>query len=177
MENKKYINKTKLNQDELVSLLATQTIPVSKLIMSLSSIVILTVLLILNWDNEQLALYIILTVLLAFGLIGTILLFVGKKWLIKVSNKELSCGVIYDYVFTSEGFKVECTLGEKKTQQNIRFAEVEKIIFKDGYAFIYANNVSIYFVEMNAFNEYKEEVTNIFNQYKVKKSKRQKSLN
>ena len=34
--------------------------------------------------------------------------------------------------------------------------EVEKIVIKDKYAFIYANNVSIYFVEMDAFGTNKE---------------------
>lgn len=175
MENKQYTNQTKLNQDELVSLLATQTLPLSKMIISLASIVILTVLLILNWDNNDLALYIILTVLLSLGLIGTILLFIGKKWLIKVSNKELANGVIYDYLFNEGGFKVECTIGDKKSQQNIRFAEVEKILIKDRYAFIYANNVSIYFVDMEAFGDDKVLMENIFDKYKIKKSKRNKA--
>ena len=172
MEKRTYKNQTSLSQDKIISLLATQTIPVSKLIISISSIVILALLLVFTWDEEQLAMYILLTVLLSLGLIGTILLFVGKKWLIKISNKELANGVIYNYTFTNDGFKVECTLGSKQTQQSIRFAEVEKIIIKEDYSYIYANNVSIYFVDMNSFEDSKEEIIEIFSQYKKKKSKR-----
>jgi hypothetical protein len=172
MEKRIYKNQTKLSQDEIVSLLATQTIPVSKLVISISSIVILALLVILTWDQEQLAMYILLTVLLSLGLIGTILLFVGKKWLIKISNKELANGVTYDYTFTSDGFKVESRLGEKQTQQSIRFAEVEKIVIKEDYSYIYANNVSIYFVDMHSFEEGKDEMIEVFSRYIKKKSKR-----
>lgn len=172
MEKRIYKNQTNLSQDKIISLLATQTIPVSNLVISISSIVVLALLLIFTWDQEQLAMYILLSVLLSLGLVGTILLFVGKKWLIKISNKELANGVIYNYTFTNDGFKVESILGSKQVQQSVRFAEVEKIIIKEDYSYIYVNKVSIYFVDMNSFEDGKEEIIEIFSRYTKKKSKR-----
>ena len=90
MEKIKYYNETKLNQDELVSLLSEQTLPVKKMIISISLIVILFIILLLNSDKENPSMYILLTVLLAIGLIGLILLLIGKKWLIKISNKFIN---------------------------------------------------------------------------------------
>ena len=95
MEKIKYYNETKLNQEQLVSLLSEQTLPAKKMIISISSIIILFTILLLNWDKENPSMYILLTVLLAIGLIGLILLLIGKKWLIKVSNKNLANGVLY----------------------------------------------------------------------------------
>ena len=99
MERMKYYNETKLNQDELVSLLAEQTLPAKKMIISISSILVLLVILILNWDKSNEGVYILMTILLSIGLIGSVLLLFGKKWLIKVSNKALADGVIYQYTF------------------------------------------------------------------------------
>ena len=106
MEKIKYYNETKRNQDELVSLLSEQTLPAKKMIISISSIVILFIILILNWDKENPSMYILLTVLLAIGLIGLILLLIGKKWLIKISNKNLANG---DEIFITDetGTKVK----------------------------------------------------------------------
>ena len=53
MEKIKYYNETKLNQDELVSLLSEQTLPAKKTIISISSILILFTILLLNWDKEN----------------------------------------------------------------------------------------------------------------------------
>ena len=128
--------------------------------------------LIFFWDSQNPGLFVALTVLLGIGLVGVILLLIGKKWLIKISNKELANGVIYDYTFTADGFKVESRLGEKQIQQSIRFAEVEKIVIKEDYSYIYANNVSIYFVDMNSFEDGKDEMMEVFSRYKKKKSKR-----
>ena len=73
MEKIKYYNETKLNQEELVSLLSEQTLPAKKMIISISSILILFIILLLNWDKENPSMYILLTVLLTIGLIGLIL--------------------------------------------------------------------------------------------------------
>lgn len=172
MENVSYKNETKLNQDELVDLLATQTLSSRKVIVSISSMVILLGLLIFFWDNNSLGLFIAITVLLSIGLVGIILLAIGKKWLIKVSNKQLVSGVTYFYTFNDKGVKIESVLGENKSVNQIQYYNLEKVVFKDEFIFLYANNVSIYFVSLNGFIDGKEEVIKLLEPYKIKKSKR-----
>lgn len=172
MEKIKYYNETKLNQDELVSLLSEQTLPAKKMIISISSIVILFIILLLNWDKENPSMYILLTVLLAIGLIGLILLLIGKKWLIKVSNKNLANGVLYQYTFYENEFSVDTIVGGKKDHMAMKYSGLEKIVIKDNIAYLYINSVSIFFVDLDDFAGEKEEVIKIFSQYKRKKSKR-----
>lgn len=172
MEKIKYENETKLNQDELVTLLSHQTLPISKLVISISSILILVLILILNWDNNNPGIYILMTILLGIGLIGIILLFIGKKWLIKVSNKSLANGVVYQYTFYENEFKVDSIIGESKSHLAMRYDGLEKIVIKNDIAYLYINNVSIFFVDMNNFASDKEEVIKLFTPYKIKKSKR-----
>ena len=82
MEKLRYENETKLNQDQLIDLLSQQTLPLSKLITYISSILILTLILILNWDSSNQDLYIILTVLLGLGLVFVVLILIFKKFLL-----------------------------------------------------------------------------------------------
>lgn len=172
MEKIKYENETRLNQDELVNLLAQQTLPAKKMIISIASILILAIILILNWDQENPGVYILMTVLLSIGLIGLILLFIGKKWLIKISNKSLSSGVIYQYTFYENEFKVDSIINENKNHMAMRYEGLEKIVIKDDYAYLYINNVSIFFVNLNNFGDEKEEAIKLFSPYMIKKSKR-----
>ncbi len=172
MEKIKYYNETKLNQDELVSLLSEQTLPAKKMIISISSIVILFIILLLNWDKENPSMYILLTVLLAIGLIGLILLLIGKKWLIKISNKNLANGVEYQYTFYENEFSVDIIVGGKKDHMAMKYSGLEKIVIKDNIAYLYINSVSIFFVDLDNFADRKEEVIKIFSEYKRKKSKR-----
>jgi hypothetical protein len=116
--------------------------------------------------------YILLTVLLAIGLIGLILLLIGKKWLIKISNKNLANGVLYQYTFYEKEFSVDTIVGGKKDHMAMKYSGLEKIVIKDNIAYLYINSVSIFFVNLDNFAGEKEEVIKIFSQYKRKNSKR-----
>ena len=172
MERKKYINETKLNQDEIVGLLAQQTLPLSRMMMSITSIVILILFLILSWDKENNGLYIVLTIMLSLGLVICILLLIFKKWLVKVTNKSLENGVTYNYVFFENEFVVDSIVGDKTSHLAMQYSGLEKIIIKGDYAYIFINSVSIFFVNLNNFGDEKEEVIELFAPYKKKKSKR-----
>ena len=172
MEKVRYENETNLNQEQLIDLLAQQTLPLSKLMMYMSSILILILILILNWDSSNQALYIILSSLLGVSLILVILLLIFKKKLIKVTNTSLANGVTYKYVFYENEFIIDSIVNEKTSHTVMQYKGLEKIVIKGDYAFIYLNSVSIYFVDLNCFTDGKEEVIKIFSQYKKKKSKR-----
>ena len=172
MERKKYINETKLNQDEIVRLLAQQTLPLSRMLMSITSLLILMVVLILSWDKENNGLYITVTVMLSVGLIISVLLIIFKKWLVKISNKSLAMGVTYNYTFYENEFVVDSTIGDKTSHLVMQYEGLEKIVIKDDYAYLFINTVSIFFVDLNNFKEEKEEVINLFTPYKKKRSKR-----
>ena len=172
MEKLRYENETKLNQDQLIDLLSQQTLPLSKLITYISSILILTLILILNWDSSNQDLYIILTVLLGLGLVFVVLILIFKKWLIKISNTNLASGVTYKYIFYENEFSVDSTINEKTSHMAMQYKGLEKIVVKEDYAFIYLNSVSIFFVDLNSFEGCKEEVIKLFAPYKKKKSKR-----
>lgn len=172
MEKIKYENTTNLNHEQILDLLAKQTLPLSKMIMIVISILVLSVILILNWDSTNPGAYIMMSILLGFGLVGVLLLIFGKKWLIKVSNKSLKDGVTYKYVFYENEFVVDTIVGENKTHNVMKYEGLEKIDLKDGYAFLYLNNVSIYFVDMNEFYDNKLDVIKLFAPFKKKKSKR-----
>lgn len=168
-----YKNETKLNQDELVDLLSKQTLPLSKMITSICSILVLLTILILSWDNSNAGLYIVMSVLLGIGLVGVVLLLIGKKWLIKVSNKSLVHGVTYNFTITDKGIKIESLIDEKESVTQVLYTNLEKIVIKDEIAHIYVNNVSIFFMKLNQFSEEdKEVVIKLFEPLKVRKSKR-----
>ena len=171
MDKIKYENETKLSQDELIDLLALNTLPLSKMIWYITMMFVLQIILIMFWDNTNPGLYIALSVMIAIGLTGTILLLVFKKKLLKASNKSLMNGVVYRYIFYENEFVLDTIIGEKTSHQVLKYEGLEKIVIKDDYAFLYVNNVSIYFVNMNNF-EQKEEVIKLFEPYKKKKSKR-----
>ena len=171
MERIKYENETILKEDELIDLLSLNTLPLSKMIWYMTMMIVLQVILIMFWDSTNPGLYIALTVMIAIGLIGTILLLVFKKKLLKASNKSLKDGVVYKYIFYENEFVLDTKIGDKTNHQVLKYEGLEKIVIKDDYAFLYVNNVSIYFVNMNNF-EQKEEVIKLFEPYKKKKSKR-----
>ena len=79
MEKIKYENETVLTQDELIDLLALNTLPLSKMIWYMVMMLVLQTILIIYWDNSNPGLYIALTIMIAIGLLGTILLLVFKK--------------------------------------------------------------------------------------------------
>lgn len=173
MEKVSYKNETKLNQEQLVNLLAKQTLPLRKMLITICSMVILLGILIFFWDKDSQGLFIALTVLLSLGICGIILLMLGKKWLIRVSNKSLENGVTYLYTFYESGLKIEYTLGDNKSTNQIHYNNLEKVVITDDFIHLYANNVSIYFVDVKCFEEgKKEEVIKLLEPYKVKKSKR-----
>ena len=142
--------------------------------MTISSICILMVILILTWDKENVGLYIALTVMLSIALIVSILLIIFKKWLVKVTNKSLANGVVYNYVFYENEFVVDSVVGENSSHLAMQYEGLEKIVVKGDYAYLFINSVSTFFVDLNNFNEEREEVIQLFAPYKVKKSKRRK---
>lgn len=168
----KFENETKLNQEEVLNLLAKQTLPLSRMLMIALSILVLSLILILNWDTKNPGAYIMMAVLLGIGLVGVLLLIFGKKWLIRVSNKSLKDGVTYKYVFYENEFVVDTIVGENKSHTVMKYEGLEKIEIKDDYAFLYLNNVSIYFVDMNKFQIEKEVIVKLFAPYKKRRSKR-----
>ena len=173
MEEKKfYENETKLDQNQLVDLLANETLPTGRMLFSLFSDIVFILLLILSWENENPGLYILLLTLLVFGLAGILFLIFGKKWLIKITNKSLENGVTYNYVFYDNEFAVDSIVGDKTSHLAMQYAGLEKIIIKGDYAYIFINSVSIFFVDLNNFGDEKEEVIELFAPYKKKKSKR-----
>lgn len=172
MEKVRYENETKLNQDQLVDLLSQQTLPLSKLVMYMSSILILFLILILNWDKSSPEIYIILTVLLGIAFVLIVLLLIFKKKLIKVTNKSLANGVVYNYIFSEKEFVVDSLINDKTSHMVMQYQGLEKISIKGDYAFLFINSFSIFFVDLNNFNESKEEVIELFAPYKKKKSKR-----
>ena len=172
MEKIKFENETRLTQDEMVDLLAQQTLPLSKILLYITSIVILIIILILNWDFNNAGLYITLTVMLSLALLFVILLLIFKKWLIKISNKQLANGVIYNYVFYENEFSVDSTIGDKTSHLAMKYSGLEIIKVKGDFALIYINNVSMFFVNLNNFNVEREEVLKLFSPYRKKKSKR-----
>ena len=171
MEKIKYENETVLTQDELIDLLALNTLPLSKMIWYMVMMLVLQTILIIYWDNSNPGLYIALTIMIAIGLLGTILLLVFKKKLLRVSNKSLKDGVVYQYIFYENEFVLDTKIGDKTNHQVLKYEGLEKIVIKDDYAFLFLNNVSIYFVNMNNF-EQKEEVIKLFAPYKKRKNKR-----
>ena len=110
--------------------------------------------------------------MLSIGLVVCILLLIFKKWLVKVTNKSLENGVTYNYVFYENEFAVDSIVGEKTSHLAMQYAGLEKIIIKGDFAYIFINSVSIFFVDLNNFNEEREEVIKLFAPYKKKKSKR-----
>lgn len=173
MEEKKfYTNETKLNHDQLVDLLANETLPIGRMLFSLFSDIIFILLLILSWDSENPGLYIFLLILLVFGLAGILFLIFGKKWLIKITNKSLENGVVYQYKFYDNEFTIDAIANEKQSHIAMQYKGLEKVVFKGDYACIYINSVSMYFVNLDNFGEDKEEVVNLLLPYKKKKSKR-----
>ena len=151
MDKIKYENETILKEDELIDLLSLNTLPLSKMIWYMIMMIVLQVILIMFWDNANPGLYIALTVMIAIGLIGTILLLVFKKKLLKASNKSLKDGVVYKYIFYENEFVLDTKIGDKTNHQVLKYEGLEKIVIKDDYAFLYVNNVSIYFVNLNNF--------------------------
>ncbi len=168
----RYQNETKLNHDEIVNLLAEQTLPTGRMLFSLFSDIVFILLLVLSWDNDNIGLYILLLILLVFGLAGILFLIFGKKWLIKISNKSLENGVIYQYNFYENEFSIDATLNGKTSHIAMQYKGLEKVVFKGNFICIYINNVSMYFVDLNNFGEKKEEVIQLLSPYKKKKSKR-----
>ena len=173
MEEKRfYKNETKLDHNQLIELLANETLPTGRMLFSLFSDIVFILLLILSWDNANPGLYILLLILLVFGLAGILFLILGKKWLIKITNKSLENGVIYQYKFYENEFSIDAIVNEKESHIAMQYKGLEKVVFKGDYACIYINSVSMYFVNLNNFGEDKEEVVNLLLPYKKKKSKR-----
>ena len=173
MEEKiKYQNETKLTQEQIVNLLAEQTLPKSTMLISLFSDLIFILILIISWDKENNGLYILLLILLIFGLAGILFLIFGKKWLIKITNKSFEKGVIYQYKFYENEFCVDAVVNDKISHIAMQYAGLEKVVFRGNYACIYVNSVSMYFVDLTNFGEDKEIVVKLLSPYKKKKSKR-----
>ena len=168
----KYTNETKLTQDELVTLLSKETLSITKFCVSLGSIITLLTLLFITWDTNDNTTYVILTVLLSICLILTILMFIGKKYIIKFDNKSLKDGITYKYTFYENEFVIDTVIGEKTNHLVLQYKGLERIKVKGNYAVLYANTISMYFVNMDNFTEGKEEILKLFSLYKKKKSKR-----
>jgi hypothetical protein len=168
----KFLNETTLNQDQLVDLLAEQTLPTGRMLFSLFSDLIFILILILSWDSENVGLYITLLVFLIFGLAGILFLIFGKKWLIKISNKSLSNGVIYKYCFYENEFSIDSIINDKTSHLAMQYKGLEKVVIKGDFACLYINSVSMFFVDLKNFGEYKDEVIKMLAPYKKKKSKR-----
>ena len=167
-----YRNETKLDQNQLVDLLANETLPTGRTLFSLFSDIVFILLLILSWDSENPGLYILLLTLLVFGLAGILFLIFGKKWLIKITNKSLENGVVYQYKFYDNEFTIDAIVNEKQSHIAMQYKGLEKVVFKGDYACIYINSVSMYFVNLSNFGEERDEVVKLLSPYKKKKSKR-----
>ena len=167
-----YKNETKLNNDQIVDLLAEQTLPTGRMLFSLFSDIVFISLLILSWDSTNTGLYILLLILLVFGLAGILFLIFGKKWLIKITNKSLENGVVYQYKFYENEFTIDAIVNEKSSHIAMQYKGLEKVVFKGDFACIYINSVSIYFVNLSDFGDDKEEIVRLLSPYKKKKSKR-----
>lgn len=173
MEDKiKYENETKLNNEQIVQLLAEQTLPAGRMLFSLFSDLIFILILILSWDSTNNGLYITLLIFLLFGLAGILFLIFGKNWLIKVSNQSLANGVIYKYCFYEKEFSIDSIINDKTSHLAMQYKGLEKVVFKGDYACLYINSVSMFFVDLNNFGKDKDEVIKILAPYKKKKSKR-----
>lgn len=172
MEKVKYKNETKLTQEQLLSLLAKQTLPLPRMLLSMTSIVILLSVLIFFWDSENSGIYVLMSSLLGLAFIIILFLILCKKWLIKVSNKQISEEVIYRYVFYENELVIDTVNGNQTSHQVIRYEGLEKIVVKDDFAYIYVNSVSIYFVDMNKFDVDKATIIELFAPYRKRKSKR-----
>ena len=167
-----YRNETKLEYDQFVKLLANETLPTGKMMFYLFSDFIFILLLILSWDNENPGLYILLLILLLFGLAGILFLIFGKKWLIKITNKSFEKGVLYQYKFYENEFCIDAVIDDKTSHIAMQYAGLEKVIFKGDYVCIYVNSVSMYFVDLNNFGDEKEAVVKLLTPFRKKKSKR-----
>ena len=167
-----YKNETKLNNDQIVDLLAEQTLPTGRMLFSLFSDIVFISLLILSWDSTNTGLYILLLILLVFGLAGILFLIFGKKWLIKITNKSLENGVVYQYKFYENEFTIDAIVNEKSSHIAMQYKGLEKVVFKGDFACIYINSVSIYFVNLSDFGDDKEEIVRLLSPYKKKKNKR-----
>ena len=173
MEEKRfYENETRLDQNQLIDLLANETLPTGRMLFSLFSDIVFIILLILSWDNENTGLYILLLTLLVLGLAGILFLIFGKKWLIKVTNKSFENGVVYQYKFYENEFTIDAIVNDKSSHIAMQYKGLEKVIFKGDYACIYINSVSMYFANLNNFGEDKGEVLKLLSPYSKKKSKR-----
>ena len=173
MEEKiKYQNETKLTQEQIVNLLAEQTLPKSTMLISLFSDLIFILILIISWDKENNGLYILLLILLIFGLAGILFLIFGKKWLIKISNTSLSNGVTYKYCFYETEFTIDSVINDKNSHLAMQYKGLEKVVIKDDYACLYINSVSMFFVDLNNFGDDKEIIVKLLTPYKKRKSKR-----
>ena len=165
-------NETKLEYDQFVGLLANETLPTGKMMFYLFSDFVFILLLILSWDKKNPGLYVLLLILLLFGLAGILFLIFGKKWLIKITNKSFEKGVIYQYKFYENEFCVDAVVNDKISHIAMQYAGLEKVVFRGNYACIYVNSVSMYFVDLTNFGEDKEIVVKLLSPYKKKKSKR-----
>ena len=167
-----YRNETKLEYDKFVELLANETLPTGKMMFYLFSDFVFIMLLILSWDKENTGLYILLLILLIFGLGGILFLIFGKKWLIKITNKSFENGVLYQYKFYENEFCVDAVVNDKTSHIAMQYTGLEKVVFKGDYVCIYVNSVSMYFVDLNNFGDEREIVVKLLTPFKKKKSKR-----
>ena len=167
-----YRNETKLEYDKFVELLANETLPTGKMMFYLFSDFVFIMLLILSWDKTNPGLYILLLILLIFGLGGILFLIFGKKWLIKITNKSFENGVLYQYKFFENEFCVDAVVNDKTSHIAMQYTGLEKVVFKGDYVCIYVNSVSMYFVDLKNFGDERETVVRLLTPFKKKKSKR-----
>ena len=168
-----YSNITKMSFDELVNMLSKTVSNKKKMIISSITSLILLIIVILNWDKDMLAAYILMTILVGIGFVLSILLIIMDKWIIKKSNKSLSNGVTYTYNFMEKEFSVTSLTNEKK-RLTFKYSSLSKVKIDAEKIYLFPTPVSIYCVKLNGFSsaEDKESVVELLKPYTLKKGGR-----
>ena len=155
-----YSNNTQLSFDELVNLLSKRVSNKKKMIISSITSLILLIIVLLNWDSNMLAMYILMSILVGSGFILSILVILLDKWMIRKSNKAFINGVNYTYVFREKDFTVTSLIESEKKKLTFTYSSLSKVVIEDENVYLFPTVVSVYCVKLSGFeNEVDKEKT------------------
>jgi amino acid transporter len=124
---------------------------------------VLALLVILNWDKENQVAYILLIIFIALTFIGSLLLMIFDKELVKKSNSQFANGVTYTYQFFDKYFTIESLINNERKTIKYNYNSLYKVTVKNDTLCIYPTKLAIYFMKFD-INDY-EKIKTIFKDY------------
>jgi hypothetical protein len=168
-----FLNTTKLSFDELVNLLSKRVSNKKKMIISAISSLILLAIIILSWDSNMLAAYIMMSCLVGSGFILSILVILLDKFMVRKSNMSFASGVTYEYRFREKDFTVTSIVKNEKKSITFTYSSLSKVVINEDNIYLYPTAVSVYCVNLLGFEneEERNEVIHLLTPFQ-KKGKR-----